>query len=312
MTKKITEIVNDNKEIINELLKKEGVDFLSNLYTKQEKINNEINDTKAKKEQIIDELLKNEGTLDKDNKELREHINSLESVLESIEIVYKNLSELQSTYINIENRLLIIIERIRSNIDIKEEIEILSNKINFAISCENNIKNDNEKNYLIINSSLKRTINKTIESNVPTNLENITIDNLTDNLVLKIFEKRVELPYTKKEVENFMKEYPNEYKTVQDVISKEFIVHISLYNKHPILSRFREAYYLCRIKEMQSVFDSFMFAKSIMFRSDINPYIIAAVKTKKQLEDYIECLEQNRLDDYKYFKIVFAVNPLAV
>ena len=62
---------------------------------------------------------------------------------------------------------------------------------------------------------------------------------------------------------------------------------------------------------MMSIFESFNYAKSIMFRSDLNAYIIAASKTKKQLEDYIECLETSNLENFKHFKIVFSVNPLA-
>ena len=90
------------------------------------------------------------------------------------------------------------------------------------------------------------------------------------------------------------------------------MVNISLFNKHPVLARFREAYFLCRTKEMMSVFESFNYAKDLMFRSDLNSYIIAAVKSKKQLEDYIYCMEHNKLNEYSHFKIVFNVNPLAV
>ena len=90
------------------------------------------------------------------------------------------------------------------------------------------------------------------------------------------------------------------------------MISISMFNRHPILARFKEAYYLCRTKEMMSIFESFSYAKSMMFRTDLNPYIIAAVKSKKQLEDYIRCLEENKLEEYSYFKIVFDVNPLAV
>ena len=108
-----------------------------------------------------------------------------------------------------------------------------------------------------------------------------------------------------------MELYPQSYKTVQDVILKEFIVSISIFNKHPTLSKFKEAYYLCRTKEMMTIFDSFNYAKSIMFRSDINAYIIAATKSKRQLEDYIYCVENNQLDKFKHFKITYNINPMA-
>lgn len=315
MIKGITEVVTNNKNILKNFLKNEDIDFLTNLYNKQNEINSELNDIEVKKENVTQKLSENNISSEKDPKKLREYINTSETVLESIEILYKNLCELKSNYISIENKILIIIEKLKANIDINdviEDIDLLSNKISMTLLYESNIKNDNEKNYLIINSFFEKSVNNNIELNKPINFRELTIDNLKDNLVLKICDERVELPYTKKEIENFLKEYPDDYKTVQDVILKEFIVHMSLFNRHPILSRFREAYYLCRSKEMQSVFDSFIFAKTIMLRSDINPYIIAAVKSKKQLEDYIDCIEKNELDDFKYFKIVFEVNPLAV
>lgn len=42
---------------------------------------------------------------------------------------------------------------------------------------------------------------------------------------------------------------------------------------------------------MKSAIDSLKFAMDMIFRSDINPTIIAAVKSQKQLEKYVEYLE---------------------
>ena len=159
---------------------------------------------------------------------------------------------------------------------------------------------------------MDKSLNKTQRVTDNVNFYNLTLDNLKDKPILKICERRVELPYTKKEIEDFLHTYPEEYKTVQDVIRKEFMINISIFNKHPILARFKEAYYLCRTKEMMSIFESFSYAKGIMFKTEINPYIVAAVKSKKQLEDYIKCLEENKLDEYPHFKIIFEVNPLKV
>lgn len=79
---------------------------------------------------------------------------------------------------------------------------------------------------------------------------------------------------------------------------------------YPVLARFREAYSLSRNKEMKSAIDSLKYAMDLMFRSDINPTIIAAVKSQKQLEDYIQCLENSTLDSFPHFTIVFEVNPI--
>ena len=304
-----------DKSIYEFAINDEYIRFLGELNGKQEKTKKELIDLEVKKEKIINKITESKRAIGLDPKELRECINNAEFALESIEIVYKNLSELQNNYRSIEKSLVLISEKSKLSVDsfeVNGEVKVLLQKIEFTKSYEERIKVDNEKNYLIINSFLEKSLDFNSRVNETLGFENLTLENIQDNPVLKICEKRVELPYTKKEIEQFMQNYPNEYKTVQDVIVKEFMINISMFNKHPILSRFKEAYYLCRNKEMMSILDSFNFAKSIMFRSEINPYIIAAVKTKKQLEDYIVCLEENRLDDYTHFKIVFEVNPLAV
>lgn len=304
-----------NKSLFEVLIGTENVNFLCDLNFKQEKIEDELKDIDQKKQSILSKLSETKEKAEMYPKNNREFLNNTESVLESVEIIYKNLSELQNRYREIESSMVLITEKLKLNIkaeDYTDEIHRIISQIEHTKKVEENIKADNEKNYYIVNGFLDKSINdnKQIQNNMLSN--DLTLENLSDNLVLKISENRVELPYTKDEIQKFMEFYPNEYKTVQDVIRKEFIVHIATYNKHPILSRFREAYYLCRNKEMMTIVDSFIFAKNIMFRSDINPYIIAAVKSKKQLEDYIDCLEKNTLDSYSHFKIVFEVNPLAI
>ena len=289
--------------------------FLKEIGDKKEKISKEINGIEIKRSEIIKQISENKKAIEKNPKQSREYISNSESTLECIEIIYNNLNKLLNEYNNIEKNVIIIAQKFRlypENQIIKENVEVLSNQIAETKKLEDEIKNDNEKNYIIIDSFLDKKIKDDFTNNEDIEASQSNSDKLEDNLVLKVYEKRVELPYTKKEVEEFMKEYPNAYKTPQDVINKEFVIHISMFNKHPILSRFKEAYYLCRTKEMMTVFDSFNYAKSIMFKSNLNAYIIAASKSKRQLEDYIDCLDKNTLDKFKYFKIIFAVNPLSV
>lgn len=300
--------------VFDSLLKKSDIDFLEFLRGKQKKVDAELKSITNKKEKIIKKISNNKENIEKIPRELRNHISNSESVLESINTVENNLNDLLSNYRSIENDFVILSEKIEIVKDpssLKNDVNSLSKKIDHIISYEETINKDNEKNYLIINSFLDNKDTKDIKDDTEKiDFSDLTLDNLQDNMVLKICEKRVELPYTRREVEEFIKTYPNDYKTVQDVITKEFMIHISLFNKHPILARFKEAYYLCRTKEMMSILDSFNFAKNIMFRSDINAYIIAAVKNKKQLEEYIKCVDENKLDDFKYFKIKYEINPL--
>ena len=304
----------DNKvNSITELLSGSQIDFVKNIDSKLELFNEKIISIEEQKKRITQKITETQNNNSIDHKELMDYIHDSESALESVETVYKNISTLKGIYIDIEKELLIVSQKIGLGVNTSEmtsEIEDLNRKINDVIAFEENAKIDDDKNYLIINAFIEKSLNSDDTADDKIDFENLTIDNLKDNPFLRIYEKKVELPYTKKEVEDFLKTYPNYYKTVQDVISKEYVMHLSLFNKHPILSRFKETYYLCRMKEMMTIMDSFGYAKQYMFQSKLNPYIIAAVKSKKQLEEYVECLNNNKLDDFKYFKIVFEVAPL--
>ena len=176
---------------------------------------------------------------------------------------------------------------------------------------ETKAEEENKKYNLVIDSFFEN-VGSRLQMNKETETEKTEIKSITDNLVLRVSElkRRVFLPYTKNEVESLLKTYPKDYLNENDVIEQEFVTHISMYNKRPTFARFREAYSLSRNKEMKSAIDSFKFAIDMMFRSEINPTIIAAVKSQKQLEDYIECLEKNELENFKHFEIIFEVAPI--
>ena len=293
-------------------LTNEDVNFLEQLPQKSHNIEIELKDVSIKKDKITEKILQNADKKASEPRQYRESVNNSELALESIDLVYKNLIELQDCYRSIEKSLIIIYEKSKLNDksnSVEDESRILARKIGIAKTIEESTKNDNEKNYIMANSFLENKNAVPQQHEKYTSSNEITLDSLQDNPVLRIKERRVELPYTKKEIENYMKTYPEEYKTAQDVIVKEFMMHASVFNKHPVLSRFKEAYYLCRNKEMMTIIESFSYAKNIMFKSEINPYIIAACKSKKQLEDYIYCLENKKLEEFKHFKIIYEINP---
>ena len=301
--------------MINSLtsIDKENVNMLlDSVYSEKSNLDNEKAMLESKKETIEKNIETTKETIGNNPKPLREYEKTYEGVLASIEFVRKNLDELQCQYASIEDISKDLLEQYENNINNQELENELIQRIDNLKTFEGKIKQDHEKHYLIIDNFLNNQFSFDDSIEVDNSFYNLTLENLKDNLVLKICEKRVELPYTKKEVEDFMREYPNDYKTVQDVITKEFMVNISLFNRHPILSRFKEAYYLCRTKEMMPIFESLNYAKEFMFKSEINPYIIAAVKSKKQLEEYVKCLQENRIDDYSYFKIWYEIKPLTV
>lgn len=137
---------------------------------------------------------------------------------------------------------------------------------------------------------------------------------IEENHTLLISEKlkKVFLPYSKQEILSYLEQYPNEYKSFQDVINKEFILPLDYYIKHPVVARFRETYSLIRDRESKSVIDAFKFALDLMFNYSLNPAIIAACKTQEQLENYLSCLDRKKLDEFTDFEIKFEIAPLNI
>ena len=69
---------------------------------------------------------------------------------------------------------------------------------------------------------------------------------------------------------------------------------------------------LIRDREAKSIFDAFKVVMDMMFNYNLNPAIIVACKSQSQLEHYIECVSNQRLDEFKDFEIRFEVTPLKV
>ena len=148
------------------------------------------------------------------------------------------------------------------------------------------------------------------------NQEKVTIpniENIEENHTLLISEKlnKVFLPFTKQEISLYLEQYPNDFRSLADVIKKEFILSLDYYMKFPVLARFREAYSLIRDRESKSIIDAFKFAIDVMFHYEINPVIIAACKTQEQFERYLDCMKRNHLEEFTDFEIKFEVSPVA-
>lgn len=153
-----------------------------------------------------------------------------------------------------------------------------------------------------------------VSNNVDNSNIEVSNDMVENNNCLLISETKgkVYLPFSKIEILEYLEKYPDQYTSFEDVVNQEFIYPVSYYLKHPVVSRFRESYALIRDREAKSIFEAFKIAMDTMFNYDLNPAIIAACKSQSQFEHYIECLSNNKLDDFKDFEIKFEVAPLKV
>lgn len=192
-----------------------------------------------------------------------------------------------------------------------ENVKILKEKINNYFSTYEEIKKDISLADIEVDTFVKE-INYSDSSKLEEISEEISEEIIQNNNTLIISEKdnKVFLPYTVSEIQSYMEKYPKEYKSLEYVINKEFILPLDYYTKHPSLARFREAYSLIRDREAKSVFDALKYALNVMFKYDLNPAIISACKTEEALNFYIECLENKDLSKFNLFKIEFKLNPL--
>lgn len=151
-----------------------------------------------------------------------------------------------------------------------------------------------------------------ISQNETISLSSDDIENIYHNKVLRVSEKenKVYLPYMHSEIKSYLLQFPEDYKTPEDVIKNEFIFPLDYYIKHPVLSRFRETYSLVRDREAKSIIEAIKYSMNLMFTYELNPTIIAACKTQEQLESYLTCLENNSLEEFKDFEIKFEISPI--
>ena len=129
-----------------------------------------------------------------------------------------------------------------------------------------------------------------------------------DTLIISEEDNQVILPYKLAEVQRQYKKNKKKYSSVKDLIQNEYIIPTENF-KNPIKSRFREAYQLIKKKEHGHLKEAIELGFELMFQSNLNPAVIAACKNLKELDIYLDCLDDNELDKFSCFNIVYNVPP---
>lgn len=297
-----------------EAITKDGIFNSNELYLLQNfeanlvNINLKIAEQENKKNEVtclFDTLSKTDSVSKiESKKDYSEEINNIsEKFAKNIE----KLNSLKSLLIDINSGFISLSRNASSD----EVAMNLKEKINSYFSTYEEIKKDIMLADIEVDHFVKR-INSSNDKKSEEVSEELSDGNIQNNNTLIISEKdnKVFLPYTVSEIQSYMEKYPKEYKSLEYVINKEFILPLDYYTKHPSLARFREAYSLIRDREAKSVFDALKYALNIMFKYDLNPAIISACKTEEALNLYIECLENKDLSKFNLFKIEFKLNPL--
>ena len=134
--------------------------------------------------------------------------------------------------------------------------------------------------------------------------ENSTKSN--NNLIISEIEGKVYLPYTKEELNQKIQKANNA--NIDEVIAENFVVPIEKY-KNSIRSRYHEGYNLMRNKEKKSKKQAILLGLELMFEFNLHPAIITACQNLEQLDIYLDCLEDNELEKFSCFKVIYKVLP---
>lgn len=239
---------------------------------------------------------KSTNALNKSNKNLS-HLENLIKKLESIYIDLQNcvsecevkekIEEYNKIFTKVINNIYIntsFIEKFIYDISLINLSELLSNK-----DC--NSTNASNSNSLVIEAS---------------ELNNSFLEN---TLIISDIKGKIVLPYKLEKIKEILFDKSKKYSSIEDVIEKEYTIPIKNY-KMASVARFREAYKLIVKKEHGSRFKAFSLASELFFNYNLHPAIITACNSLDELDIYLACLDDNTLDDFKYFNIKYEIAPI--
>lgn len=286
-----------------------------------------------KKEQIIKYIKELESSSDANSIVNQENLSAARNAITNLDIITLNLNNLKNNLEVIEKNILKLVMKKEdlsySEDDLSEDIKKIKEDINQFDELSNKLDVDIQEKYDVVKHFFNSTLSFKLESskeddeifekakvqNKISEVVNINIPSdslgIEDNLVLRISEKdnKVYLPYTKEEVLKYLEAYPDVFKDANSVIKREFVTDLTFYSRYSFFARFREVFALIRNREMKSFADALKRAFDLMFKSEVNPAIIAGLKSEAQLDLLLDCIEKNNMDAFKPFKIVFEFNP---
>ena len=189
-----------------------------------------------------------------------------------------------------------------------QDYEIITNqdfKINYVI--DNLERKDNIVNFKLTN--LTEIIADEDGLNFVIDEEKVIENSLEDNKTLVISEEdgKVYLPYTKAEIKNEILEHKGT--KISDLIEEKYICPLDKY-KNAIRARFREGYNLMYKKEGKSKRSAILLGIELMFETNLHPAVISACKNLEELDIYLDCLEDNELEKFSCFKIIYKSLPM--
>lgn len=299
-------------------------DLMSNLKVEKENLKETLhlyNNKKMNLLSITTNMLSISEELDKKRLELfYETVSLLKKSFEQVNDIQKLISKLDSDLTSVitlydkslENNL----DEIKANlVEYNKQRDDLSHKIlEFEIN-----------NTTILNSIIRlslsvapKKIKKPLVISNPPELERDTLKidielQPYDNNTLLVSEKeqKAYLPFFYSKIKEIYENPNTQYSTLQDIVDDLYVVPLDKF-KNSSVARFKEAFHLVREKEKGSISKALDLGLELMFKSELNPIIIAACRNLDELDIYLSYLEDNETYEFSCFKIKFEVMPQLV
>ena len=175
----------------------------------------------------------------------------------------------------------------------KEIINDLTVNITTTIEENKEQEKNIKKDFTIIEDSE----NEQTEEFIP------TIDLQEKVLLIKKDLGIAVLPYSISDLDELFLDDPEKYSSIQDIIDKEYTVNLKDFENSSI-TRYKEAFKLAKEKSDYTFSQAVNFAKKLLVENEVTALIIASCKNVEELEQYIECLNSNKLKEFHHFKII--------
>lgn len=245
--------------------------------------------------------------------------------IDSIKQSFENINDIE----NLSNILITILRETISLYDKSLENnqeEIKANLVEYnkkRDELSKKILDFENKNTIILNSiislsldiqSKKKKNSSFIKENLVKNTNRVDVEiEPKDNNVLIVSEKdqKAYLPFFYSDVKDIYNNSKNQYETIQDVVDNLYVVPLAKF-KNSAIARFRESFLLIKNKVKGSITKAIDLGLELMFRYDLNPIVIAACRNLDELDIYLDCLEENELNDFSCFEIKFEIMPKLV
>ncbi len=132
-----------------------------------------------------------------------------------------------------------------------------------------------------------------------------------NTLIISEVTGLVTLPYKISELKKILRNEPDKYTSLSDVILSKYTIPLKNYQLSAV-SRFKEAYKLVINKEHGTKKEALGLATELLTNYNLHPAIITACKNLNELDVYLSCLEFNELEDFHFFKIVYEALPAVI